>query len=1264
NNIADKNNEDINSINKEKFTNINNFYNSYIYYNNIKNCKNNVNSNIFSDKNICKSCSIIKNEKDIINCYENSPVNYFKVNSNNINNSVYNSINNINTCINHDYSYIINDSSVLPDDNLLFNKQFIIGNLIEAIKKINFLKNFGYESLYDILKEKYNKFLLEKDNIESNTLYNIIKHVIRYNYINDVINNPFTIYQNSIRNISSNKFAIKILNIDSCNIFKLKYKIHSLLSEGKQLKSINTEILNYLRKKNLSKGKLKNSNKSDKIIFDENFKCNNYGLKLNKSFNLSTNSFPLCYQKLYNERNIIENVIKNNSKDMNTNCNIDNPINNYQNNSKNNIIINRDSVINHNYNRSDNNIIGIKNINSKNANSGNSNINSINDSPSDDNNKPVYSNITGKFSNVINSSKFPFVCKQCLNIFYDKEIILLDKLNTNLDISIFNKDFEMNNKNIICSDNIKKDSKNIENFNYTNNKWNVKVDDNLAANKNIPEVNNKKKNKKDNNENLKKKKSSNENINIRKKVKNEKIKRKQKCNNNQEKKMKNNKDHDKSSNKKETKLIIKNIGKKKKRRLNVKKKKITKNNIKKNYKECMNEKENMQINYVSMNPHSCKFIPCKLPSYKTSPCNSMSYNPISCSCMSENYRSCNYLISNYISCNSFNFFINNLKNIKFNVCKSCEEEKEKCEEYITKELKKNYSNSIPKYLWSSIGVTKDNEDVLGVAMQMIEGCTLTYIIQKLKGTDNVNYGLFLLDICKKLVKHLMIICESIDNPIINWDTKPGNIMIEYEMINSKISCKNVTIIDIGDALPGRSFFFPTNPSYYEKIKINNVQKNFNNFLYYVICTKGYCSPECALLVFLLSSLNKSDQFRKTWYGCDSDIYHINKTKQLRIKYRWKKLLELCFIQAIVKKKEHLIHEKSSNQIYQKNSCVSTDNNISTHVAKNTDNKINCSQKNSICPYIFYTNTNNYKDDYHNMDCYQNHCNNLSNYKKNYDNDNMSKYKNSYNHMNDFKKISVNNMNSHKDDYNNILNENTNNFNDNCEFKGSFLKETNNIFNSNLIQDERLKKKQKNDDLNDVLKDYYLNKVCTHDIIDNGSKEHYSDSEEIKEYLYNKELEKKETENKLIDSEKKKKKKKEYENLKSPNIDTWIIKFTTKTTIFSVGLVLCQLFGGQNLLNIVNKNEVKVVDILCEWNCKNSTNIYSGEKNITIKDLLPTKGIFSNNIWKNKIKKIIKKCLQFIPSRRCTFEELYTDLKNFKKEFEEYYNLNDSSTITS
>lgn len=588
-------------------------------------------------------------------------------------------------------------------------------------------------------------------------------------------------------------------------------------------------------------------------------------------------------------------------------------------------------------------------------------------------------------------------------------------------------------------------------------------------------------------------------------------------------------------------------------------------------------------------------------------------------------------------------------------------------------------NAIPKFLWSSVGTTKNNEHVLGVAMQMIEGCTLTYIIQKLKGTENINYGLFLLDICKKLVKRLMLISESIDNPIINWDTKPGNIMVEYKLSKSKIICKNVTIIDIGDALPGRCFFFPTNPSYYEKIKINNANKNFN-FLYYVICTKGYCSPECALLVFLLSSLNKSDQFRKTWYGPDSNIYHINKTKQLRIKHRWKKLLDLRFIQPIVKRKEITDCENPLNAIIRNCNCTTgtSGNNATSYLNENIhidlrEIHLSYEQNKNITDHNNNDNihiSNHSINDTSKCNSKKNSDSSITNIKTDFSEKNdlntyiMSTNKSTY--LAGCMNTDFNNNNNHDDKDYISLREQTNG---NNMLSGKKIYLPNNIYDKKNklhleypmkeIDENKLEHKNSDEYQNDILKNYYLHNVCPHDIPDDNLKTEYIDNDEIMDYLNNKDYLLKKMETDLNNCDRKARRKKEYDYLEMHPVDTWVIKFTTQTTIFSVGLVLCQLFGGKNLLTVANKNEVKVVDLLCEWNCKNSTNIYSGEKNITINDLLPNKGIFSNDIWKKKIDKIIKKCLHFIPSRRYSFQQLYKDLKILKKEYETYYNLKDS-----
>ncbi|SBT70808.1 conserved Plasmodium protein, unknown function [Plasmodium malariae] len=1374
----------------------------------------NDNSIFLNNKNMSKSCSIIKKEKEFFfnykedtnnNFYNNnngpmggkfsrrpnfdSTTNYNKRNRESNNKMVH--IYDIN--INH--APHINDYNIFWYNHLLWNKQQLARNLIHLIKKMNFLKYFGYKSLYDILKEEYKKYVSEKMIVESNTLFNILRHISRYNYINDVINNPFTIYQSSIKNMPSNKFAIKILNINACNIYKLKYKIHSLLSEGKQLEKVNLEIWKHDKKKHFIQENINgNLDKITQMILQKNKKCDQSLLTLNHCSSLSNNQLIEYYQELCKEEdstNItakpclsdilnIKELIKNNetiedNKEQDISPNYNSSFNNiHDNKSFNNPL---SAFIRNSYNSVDNDSNNNINNNDNNSSNNSNNNNSQNRIKYSSNNKLAQLTNEGNSSNVTSNNVFPFVCKYCLNIFYDKDIMLTDKKNKDIiSKSIFsvycekNSDTIMNNNNaskyenapienvnvvgdtsnlkndkqtreIKCeqsvnakgkskkrnskktpakkgssssissnninntnNNNINTNNNNINNINNNINNNNRNINNNIINSNNNRNINNN--NNKNNSDHCK----NSRYIQTRSRGKNARAERKQKQNgSNQGGKTKNTKVSKKCAIKKETKLKVKNVIINKKRRgINLKKGKNVKSRNKNNCSNITtNEKQKEQNENVSTNPIPHKFIDhCALsllPGKKIS-CKLVPHNYSASNSTLQNLESYNDLFNNCISHNTFNFNINNFKKLKMNVCRKCEEKNLQCEKYITKESKetkkkKKHLTSIPKYLWSSVGMTKNNEHVLGVAMQMIDGCTLTYIIQKLKGTENVNYGLFLLDICKKLVKHLMIICESIDNPIINWDTKPGNIMVEYELVNSKISCKNVTIIDVGDALPGRSFYFPTNPSYYEKIRINNVQKNFNNFLYYVICTKGYCSPECALLVFLLSSLNKSEQFRKTWYGADSNLYHINKTKQLRIKHRWKKLLDLRFIQPILKKRDNYIFYRSSNALLQKCACMNSwDNNIPIGINKNNDNNINNDnsnnnnnnnknnssniktslfEKNGMDSYLFCGNKNTNQGEYINLDPCNGHYSSMNNYKnrsnnknlcrKFFDNRNNASYNNSFSN---YDNMNSKNLNSEKNcrrynSSNNTLCDNANNLHGKCTFNDAYAAHE---INENIIytsmESGKFEKKLQNEGQDDILKDYYLTKVCTHDMVDDNLKEHYSDHDEIKEYLYNKDAEIKEMEIKLNECEKKKRKKREYEYYKMLTVDTWIIKFTTKTTIFSTGLVLCQLFGGHNLLNIVNKNEIKVVDVLCEWNCKNSTNVYSGEQNITFNELLPNKGIFSNDIWKSKIKKIIKKCLQFIPSRRCSFKELYIDIKNLKKEYEAYYNLNDDSTAAS
>ncbi|GAB65609.1 hypothetical protein PCYB_071110 [Plasmodium cynomolgi strain B] len=1357
---------------------------------------NDTHSNFLGNRMISKSCSIMKKEREFFSNIRDN---------NNGNNSINgNSGDNAGNAIAG--GKLANPPSSNHMDNLRQNDHqnrhqnghqnlpqncpesaphnALCKSLIQAINRINFLKMFGYKSLYDLLKEQCKVFLVQKMTMEANTMYNIIKHVIRYNYIHDAINNPFTIYQHSIKNIPANKFAIKILNTSTCGIYKLKYKIHSLLSEGKQLKNVNIEIENYAQRKyqseeylrkcheqsvknilqskkatqfdslstlNISSSDLSNSQylESYKKFCSQKDTTTNNHLDVCRSTNKhpdssrSTNKQPdssrssnenldLYLSEILSIRNLMNNTFPPNN-DMHV-CN-------YEQQPKYNYSMEVDKT------SEDKNICGSNGLSSTTTNTKQNSISS-NNLTSELSQIPIGDICTNSPNNAV----YPFICKYCLNIFFDKEMALANDGNkSTLNKTLLNIYAEKNNEgnHVWDTTTVKKKklmAQHVDNFGHScvsksgpgvkENNYIVQMDSNGRSREENGEVGRTKNatsnsgselgsrsigssrgthcnrgnpgNPDNRNNRSNRKNSRSIYLHTRNKIKRESIRRKRKrIANNKQKTGKNKNVRNKRITKKETKLKTKHkIINKRRRGINAKKgKKIA------NF-------ENLRHNYDLQN----------LPLNVHAPDSSPNYN------------------------------MNNPNKMKINVCKRCKEKNAPRESPLAKEiLKKNkkHPGSVPKYLWSSVGITKNSEHVLGVAMQMIDGCTLTYIIQKLKGTDNVKQGQFLLDICKKLVKHLMIVCESVDNPIINWDTKPGNIMIEYETGISKIVCKKVTIIDVGDALPGRRFYFPTNSAYYEKIKNNNSQKNFNNFLYYVICTKGFCSPECALLVFLLSSLNKSEQFRKTWYGPDSNIFHIIKTRQLRIKYRWKKLLDLRFIQPIVKKKDFMLSGQSFSPVNRKCSCtrevddirsLSSRNRDSTYCGSVSDgsshNRRNNNRndaKNNNRNSARNNNKNNARNNNRN-DAKNNNRNNAKNNNKNNARNNnrsstlsntrgnstgskrtiqmekktpvphpvsvnvglshnhpnmpdasgngtirnsnngnllsgnpvrsipqsgVSQNGNSYNSTKLFQKDRDNEINGKSGDNNssnNPIKENENSVPPGCKPIDSIAPNANSEDANADLSEKRATSDSHhpNSEEEDILKGHYLMKICTHDMKDDGALEHYSDNEEIKEFLIKKDEKIKDMEIKLSESEKKKKKR-ENEYFKMQNIDSWVVKFTTKTTIFSVGLVLCQLFGGNNLLSVVNKDEVKVVDVLCEWNCKNSTNIYSGEKNITINDLLPTRGIFADVLWKRKIKKIIKKCLQFVPSRRCSFKELYEDVKNFKKEFEAYYNLNDEST---
>ncbi|KEG00975.1 hypothetical protein YYE_04008 [Plasmodium vinckei vinckei] len=1313
-------------------------------FNNITSSKQiyNENSNILVSKNSNAMYSIIKKEESHINSKKN--IN----NNSNCSSKTKLLCNNIHTISGHytrsnkeetDYEILPNNEDNEKDDkhtnkegnevfndnkedpiSLLLKREILYKHLINEIKKISFLKQFGYKSLYDILKERFKKYMETNMSIESRVIYNIIKHISKYININEVINNPFYIYQNSIKNIPNNKFAIKILNINACNIHKLKYKIHSLLSEGKQLKNVNMEITNYKNKKK-NEQNIYLTHEENLISYEMNKKKH---LMLSKNgYDFDTMLNPHCNSHLLNGKQVYlskkNSIVDNNAYNHNSIPKIidvnktksyikfsSNYIDNINNENDPNILLSNENFItNEKYqtktlgqNSLKNYEKNIHHINIMNSNINHNNSNAIINANNIDisniersfnsmlncsiNNQISYTNLSqDKDTNIENNNCFYFGCKRCLNIYYDNRVINMSELNQEtFDNHMLNSHGEMCNDNIInendIQENLRTEDMPISNSNkMENNTKKIKSQNKLKI-VNMTNVANKK---------MEKKGTQKPNTNRNHVSSNKKNNIIQKESNNTSKNVKEPQLNLKSN------IITKKTGEQTNIHTNIletKDEEIYEKNIN-NYihddtkDKFVNEKKQLEgkkkKKKKEKNTISKNALPC--PNMESeSQKEILSFNS---GAKNENYLELKKSSNDcYIPHDSLKLNINSFKNIELKICKNCEERNVENDNSLTKKINKKckYMNAIPKFLWSSAGTTKNNEHVLGVAMQMIEGCTLTYIIQKLKGTENINYGLFLLDICKKLVKRLMVISESIDNPIINWDTKPGNIMVDYKLSKSKIICKNVTIIDIGDALPGRCFFFPTNPSYYEKIKINNGNKNFN-FLYYVICTKGYCSPECALLVFLLSSLNKSDQFRKTWYGADSNIYHINKTKQLRIKYRWKKLLDLRFIQPIVKRKEIAYCEPPLNTMFRNCNCNSatgsSGNNTASYLNENNNVDLreiylNCEQNKNIINHN--SNDNAYISNHITS------CSSKCTSKKNSE-CSITNMKTVFSEKIDLNTyIMPTNKSTYPAGYMNTDINNNNNDDKECtslreQTNGNNILNERNIYLPNNIYDKKnklhleypmkgidenkLEHKNSDEHQNDILKNYYLHNVCTHDIPDDNLKTEYVDNDEIMDYLNNKDHLLKKIETDLNNCDRKTRRKKEYDYFEMHSVDTWVIKFTTQTTIFSVGLVLCQLFGGQNLLTVANKNEVKVVDLLCEWNCKNSTNIYSGEKNITIDDLLPNKGVFSNDIWKENVSNIIKNCLHFIPSQRYSFQQLYNDLKTLKKEYKTYYNLKDS-----
>eukprot|EP01069_Polyplicarium_translucidae_P004099 Polyplicarium_translucidae@DN2492_c0_g1_i5.p2 len=131
-----------------------------------------------------------------------------------------------------------------------------------------------------------------------------------------------------------------------------------------------------------------------------------------------------------------------------------------------------------------------------------------------------------------------------------------------------------------------------------------------------------------------------------------------------------------------------------------------------------------------------------------------------------------------------------------------------------------------------------------------------------------------------------VLATCLSKPIVNWDTKPGNIVIEFDRNpeSGRVCCRRAVIIDFGDALPGDNFWFPTKHLPGETPA-------------YIICTKGYCSPECAILVFLLASNPRCADFRRIWYGPDADLPGMQAARQDRVGILWRGWLNDGFLRS-------------------------------------------------------------------------------------------------------------------------------------------------------------------------------------------------------------------------------------------------------------------------------------------------------------------------------------------------------------------------------
>eukprot|EP00922_Rhytidocystis_sp_ex-Travisia-forbesii_P067193 GHVS01099934.1.p1 GENE.GHVS01099934.1~~GHVS01099934.1.p1 ORF type:complete len:1277 (-),score=313.40 GHVS01099934.1:526-4356(-) len=390
---------------------------------------------------------------------------------------------------------------------------------------------------------------------------------------------------------------------------------------------------------------------------------------------------------------------------------------------------------------------------------------------------------------------------------------------------------------------------------------------------------------------------------------------------------------------------------------------------------------------------------------------------------------------------------------------------------------------IPRYLWTADGTRKkDGQRVLGVAMEMIQGRSLTHLLQQLRCPMKPSAALLALEISVKIVESQRVLAEKLHRPLINWDTKPGNIILELSRSSSgRLHCRRAVIVDLGDALPGPSFWFPT-------------RQRPGDTPGYIICTKGYCSPECALLVFLLASSSRCAAFRKVWYSDKVSIEQLQQTRKLRIPHRWKQWIKHGYLKRTPTPTTSNIDGTGSSSIGSSTVGPATSPIPGTSTAPtapppSTSPRDEPSAFPSAPPPPLP-----------------------------------------------------------------------------AAPAASPAPSTSS----------------------------------------SGSRDR----------------------------------------------GCWEILFSEKSVVFSTGLVLAQLFGGPNLLQVVEKDEVRALDLLCEWGFKGTSNLFSGLPNLCPEDLLPSTGVFAEEQWRSRLLVLLEGCLAFLPVHRWTFKQVSEYLHEF---YQDYFN---------